>query len=209
MRVLMAALAAAALLGGMARASDPVSGRFDYWVLAVSWLPSWCALEGEARGDRRCGTAQLWGLHGLWPQYEGGWPEFCRSPHRDPTRAETGAQADLFGSSGAAWHQWRKHGRCSGLMPGAYFAASAEALEARILPDLAGLAGGGAVPAIRIAGLAGMADPASGALSQVASCRDGHFLELRICLDREFRPRDCAADVIRRACRGPVALPAP
>ena len=56
-----------------------------------------------------------WVLHGLWPQYEDGWPSFCRTAERDPTRRETAAMADIMGTSGLAWYQWKKHGRCAGL----------------------------------------------------------------------------------------------
>ncbi|MCC6008048.1 MAG: ribonuclease T [Rhodobacteraceae bacterium] len=209
MRTRCLVLFCAALMLLPPRAAADLAGRFDYWLLAVTWMPSWCALEGDARGDARCASAARWGLHGLWPQYESGWPEYCRSPHPDPSRSDTAAQAGLFGASGLAWHQWRKHGRCSGLSPSAYYAASAEALQARILPDLEAFAGTATVPAIRLAGLVRRADSTLGPLSQVAVCREGYFLEIRFCLDRDFGPRACGADVIERACRAPVRLPPP
>ena len=34
---------------------------------------------------------------------------------RDPSRRESQQMADIMGSGGLAWHQWQKHGRCSGL----------------------------------------------------------------------------------------------
>ena len=34
---------------------------------------------------------------------------------------------DIMGSSGLAWHQWKKHGSCSGLSAAEYFAKSREA----------------------------------------------------------------------------------
>ena len=104
-------------------------GEFDHHVLALSWSPSWCRAEGDARGARQCEPHRDhgWILHGLWPQHVRGWPEYCRTPARDPSRAETAELADLFGSAGAAWHQWRKHGRCSDLAPRAYFELAREA----------------------------------------------------------------------------------
>ena len=35
--------------------------------------------------------------------------------------------ADLFGSAGSAWHQWNKHGSCSGLSPDDFYALAREA----------------------------------------------------------------------------------
>ena len=34
---------------------------------------------------------------------------------------------DIMGSSGLAWHQWKKHGSCSGLSAEEYFAKSRKA----------------------------------------------------------------------------------
>ena len=74
---------------GLARADGERSGEFDYWVLALSWSPSWCDAEGDARGSPQCDAARDhgWVLHGLWPQYHRGWPAFCPSPHAPPSRS--------------------------------------------------------------------------------------------------------------------------
>lgn len=104
------------LLAGMARAEPGPPGAFDHYVLALSWSAGWCAVEGDARGADQCHPRHDHGflLHGLWPQHAaGGWPEFCQSPHAPPSRAETRAMADIMGSAGLAWHQWRKHGSCT------------------------------------------------------------------------------------------------
>jgi ribonuclease T2 len=50
---------------------------------ALSWTPNWCAREGDARGAPQCDAGQGWfTLHGLWPQYEEGWPSFCPTGER-------------------------------------------------------------------------------------------------------------------------------
>lgn len=200
MRAVLAVLAALGLAAGAARAEG-----FDYYVLAISWMPGWCAEEGEARGDPRCaGRAEAerpWGLHGLWPQFETGWPEFCRSPHPDATRAETRAAAVLFGSPGAAWHQWRKHGRCSGLAARDYFRAAARALGAVRLPaDLA--ARGPRATGADIARAVLALNPGLGADMLAVTCRGGRLAELRLCLTPELAPRACGADVRARDCGG-------
>ena len=78
------AAAAALLVAPAATGQD-----FDYYLLALSWTPSWCLAEGDHDAEQ-CDPARDLGftLHGLWPQYTaGGWPEFCdAAPADDPSR---------------------------------------------------------------------------------------------------------------------------
>ncbi len=183
------------------------AAAFDYYLLALSWSPSWCASEGSDGDAEQCSPERDLGfmMHGLWPQNEDGWPENCNSSFRDPSRALTAAMADVMGSGGLAWHQWKKHGRCSGLSPEDYFALSRLAFQLMTLPDLAERMSGDAVEAAFVAANDGT--PADGI---VATCRDGLLREVRICLTRELAPRGCGADVLRSACRaGDVFLPSP
>lgn len=196
------------LTAGLARAEGERAGDFDYYVLSLSWSPSWCATEGAARGSPQCDRAAGfgWVLHGLWPQDEdGGWPEYCRATERDPSRAETAAMADIMGTPGAAWYQWKKHGRCSGLASGTYFAAARRLYDALDLdlPD-APRATAAEVEAALLA-----ANPALGPDDLIVTCDDGRLAEVRICLTREFAPRRCAPDVERDACRSRAPLDLP
>jgi ribonuclease T2 len=201
----------AACLLPFATAAQPRSGPdragvFDYYVLAISWTPSWCAAEGDRRGDARCdrGSGMGLALHGLWPQFERGWPEYCLTPHRDPTRAETAAMADLTGSAGLAWHQWNRHGRCSGLSAVAYFDLMRQAITRIALPHPAQF-GQRVVPA-RLAAAFRAANPRMPASSVVVTCRAGRIEEVRICLTRAgLSFRDCAPDLLQRSCRAGMA----
>lgn len=125
----MLALAAAPALADHDRAGD-----FTHYILALSWEPTWCALEGEARGAEECSWGRGFVLHGLWPQREQGWPAFCRTTERDPSRRETAGMADLI-APGLAWHQWKKHGRCAGLPATDYFALMRRAVERVTIPE--------------------------------------------------------------------------
>ena len=120
-----------AAMTGMAMAEGEPAGEFDYYVMALSWSPNFCAIEGDAKGSEQCapGRDHGWVLHGLWPQFERGWPSYCNTVEANPSMGQTEAMADIMGSSGLAWYQWKKHGRCSGLEPKAYFALSREAYE--------------------------------------------------------------------------------
>src|SRR5688500_8715794 len=46
-------------------------GNYDYFVMALSWSPTWCLGHPQDRGQ--CdGRGYGFILHGLWPQYERG-----------------------------------------------------------------------------------------------------------------------------------------
>lgn len=185
-------------------------GEFDYYVLALSWNASWCAAEGDARGADQCDPRHDLGfvLHGLWPQREHDWPEYCRSDVRNPSKRETGEQADLYGSGGLAWHQWKKHGRCSGLSSRQYFAlarATYQKVErpallrqlkdpVRIDPDVVEDAFLEANPWL---------DPDAVRVT----CRDSLIREVRICLDRSLKPRACSRSVARHCPLSRALLP--
>mgnify|MGYP000515746514 CR=1 FL=1 len=188
------------LLAGMARADAPKAGAFDYYVLSLSWTPTWCVLEGDARGSAQCDAGREFGftLHGLWPQHARGWPSYCNSPHREATRSETAAMADIMGSAGLAWHQWKKHGRCSGLSPQAYFAASRSAYEAIERPvQLRQLDREVTLPARLIEEAFLEANPSLQADQVTITCKARRIQEVRVCLSKDLEPRRCGADVIR------------
>ena len=138
MRRIVALLLAAQLAVSAANAQGEPAGAFDYYVLSLSWSPTWCALEGDARGSPQCAASAGfgWVLHGLWPQYETGWPSYCRTDARNPSRSDTAAMADVMGTAGLAWHQWNKHGRCTGLSSQDYFTLSRLAFDRVTRPSV-------------------------------------------------------------------------
>ncbi|WP_284165194.1 ribonuclease T2 [Frigidibacter sp. SD6-1] len=185
------------LAAGPARAEGERAGDFDYYILSLGWSPSWCALEGDARGDRQCDPGRGFGftLHGLWPQYEEGWPSYCRSGIREATRAETAAMADIMGSAGLAWHEWKKHGRCSGLAAGEYFALSREAYRAVAIPAvLRDLARDVRLPASVVEDAFIEANPGLAPGMITVTCEGERIDEVRICLDPDLGFRACAPD---------------
>ncbi|MEM8632492.1 MAG: ribonuclease T2 [Pseudomonadota bacterium] len=208
MRAPILALALALAAPALAEGDQP--GEFDYYVLALSWSPSWCEIEGDAREADQCnpGSGYGWILHGLWPQYEDGWPSDCRTTERDPNRRMTRDMADIMGSSGLAWHQWKKHGRCAGLPAARYFDLSRQAYEAvarpdvfRRLPDPVEIR----PDVIEEAFIA--ANPGLSPSHMTVSCRDGHIVELRVCLTKGLAPRDCTGPAARSCGRAATLLP--
>jgi ribonuclease T2 len=110
--------------GRQAREHEP--GVFDYYLLALSWSPTYCADVGEQRRDPQCSPRRerpfAFVLHGLWPQYERSWPQDCRSADRGYVpRPVASRMLDIMPSERLVFHEYRKHGTCSGLGVDGYF----------------------------------------------------------------------------------------
>ena len=80
---LLAPPPATAQYGGPAHSGVP--SQFDFYVLSLSWSPSFCAETGEryagSSPSLQCGARPYsFVVHGLWPQYDKGFPEYCESP---------------------------------------------------------------------------------------------------------------------------------
>lgn len=191
----LAAMAATPLWADGERA-----GAFDYYVLSLSWSANWCALEGDARGDDQCDPRHDYSftLHGLWPQFDSGYPSYCRTAVRDPSRAETAALADIAGSSGLVWYEWKKHGRCAGLAAADYLALSRKAYEAVAIPEvLARLNRDVKLPASVVEQAFVESNPGLTPPMITITCDQGYIQEARICLTRDLAFRACGADVAR------------
>ena len=196
------------LLATPAIARGEKTGDFDYYVLALSWSPNWCEIEGDAKGSDQCDDRHDhgWVLHGLWPQYEDGWPSFCPTSERQPSRSVTNAQADVFGTAGLAWYQWKKHGVCAGVSAVDYYAKARAAYEAVNRPNvLRKLSKPIKVPAKVIEEAFLKANPDWGADMLTITCKQGHIQEARLCLTQDLDPRICGRDV-RRDCSMTDAL---
>ncbi|TNJ43009.1 ribonuclease T2 [Phaeobacter sp. B1627] len=198
--LLFTILAILGLFPPLARAEGERAGQFDYYVLALSWSPNWCALEGDAKGSPQCDSAEDhgWTLHGLWPQFHRGWPSYCRTTEAAPTRRQTGEMTDIMGTSGLAWHQWKKHGTCSGLSARGYFDLSRTAYEQVTRPAIfRRLDKPVRLPASVVEEAFLKDNPQLSKDSLTITCRDGFIQEARICLSRALTPVPCGRDVIR------------
>lgn len=188
------------LLAPFASAADRDDGDFDYFVLALSWSPNWCELEGDSRNSDQCDDRHEFGfvLHGLWPQYETGWPSNCRSQFRDPPRSATNDMADIMGSSGSAWHQWKKHGRCSGMSAEDYFDSAREAFDNFRKPQILRQIEKPMKVAPEVVEAAILeVNPDLWQDAVTITCKSGMIQEARICLTKDLEFRTCGRDVIR------------
>jgi ribonuclease T2 len=196
MRALLAAFALFAATPALADGER--AGEFDYYVMSLSWSPNWCRMEGDARNSEQCDADFGWVLHGLWPQYHRGWPAYCPTTERQPSRQQTAEMADIMGTSGLAWHQWKKHGVCSGLSASAYYALSREAYGTVTRPEVfRKLDKPVKLPASVVEEAFLKANPGLEKDMVTVTCRDAYIQEVRVCLSRDLTPVPCGRDVVK------------
>lgn len=187
------------------------AGDFDYYVLALSWSPNWCELEGDRKNSEQCDPKHDYGwvMHGLWPQYEKGWPSYCNTSERNPPRSVTNGMVDIMGSSGLAWYQWKKHGKCAGLSGEAYFTTAREAFNAVEKPPVLRKVTATLVIPPKVIEEAFLASNPTLSADQITiTCKSNYIQEARICLTKSLEPRRCGADV-SRDCTAPRPLFSP
>jgi ribonuclease T2 len=171
-------------------------------LLSLSWSPAYCLSSpgaAECNGPRRFGFI----VHGLWPQYERGWPQNCDVRGAVPEDVVQGI-ADLMPARGLVYHEWSAHGTCSGLGPAEFFALVRRAASSVAIPrEFENPTRAMEEPPAAIAAGFQHANPRLPALSIVVTCAAQSVPRLRevhVCLDRDLAPRACSADALRGAC---------
>ena len=186
-------------------------GEFDFYVLSLSWSPTFCATKDGERSTQQCAADKDFRfiVHGLWPQYEKGYPDFCatREPDRVP-RALGETMFDIMPSIGLIGHQWRKHGSCTGLSQRDYFANTRQAFERIRLPsDISRGESRLTLSPDEIEGKFIAANPGMSRRGISTSCEGRRLEEVRICLTKDLQFRDCA-EVDADGCRASsITLP--
>ncbi|MCX2721663.1 ribonuclease T2 family protein [Roseibium salinum] len=187
-------------------------GDFDFYVLSLSWSPTYCKQEGEDASRYQCGVHEPFRfiVHGLWPQYERGYPESCEGPPQRIDRQIAVDMEDIMPSHGLVFHQWRKHGTCSGLDPQDYFSLTRKAFEKIAIPGVfSALETRGKASPATVERAFRLANPGLEDDAMAVSCVDGELEEVRICLTRDLAFRSCPS-VDRAACRAAsLAVPPP
>jgi ribonuclease T2 len=187
-----------------AREND--AGQFDFYVLSLSWSPSFCAAAAE-RGNGRGPTPQCgprpysFVVHGLWPQYDRGFPEYCEVPAPRLKRGIVSSMLDLMPAPRLIYNEWDKHGTCSGLAASDYFDTVRKARGViKIPPQFGDLHEPLSVTPAAVQKAFIKANPGLSASSMAVECDKKRLTEVRICLSKELQFRDCS-EIARRSCR--------
>lgn len=185
------------------------SNRFDFYVLSLSWTPSFCSLHNdEALNQSQCSNPRkTFVVHGLWPQYEHGYPRSCPSSQMGPSANIVTNMQDLMPSRRLVQIEWERHGTCSGLNAAQYFANIRNARARVQVPDFSNLPrqnlNAQEIERAFININRGLGH------NGIAVISDHNLLsEVRICMTKELQFRDCD-EVNARAARplGQIRIP--
>jgi ribonuclease T2 len=209
-RAVAFAVLVCAVTAGTALAQDRASrqnqpGRFDFYVLALSWSPTYCQETAERGREAReqCGMGRPYSfvVHGLWPQYERGFPSDCQMPAPRLNREIMSSMLDLMPAPRLIYHEWDRHGTCSGLAPRAYFDLVRKARETVKIPEaFQSPQTTLTVSPDEVEDAFVNANPGLTRAAIAVTCGGSRLGEVRICMSRELRFRDCG-EIDRRACR--------
>ncbi|MDX2263566.1 MAG: ribonuclease T2 [Hyphomicrobiales bacterium] len=194
----------------------PEAGDFDYYVLAMSWSPTHCQLNGgrRDRDDAQCGGERphAFILHGLWPQWWRRWPEYCWTKKREWVSNEViRDMMDIMPGKGLIIHQYRKHGSCSGMDPERYFGTARALYESIRIPDAFKRPNAQVTTTPDDVEKAFLdANPQLTADMLAVSCKNGLVDEVRVCFSRDRKPAKCGGNEDQaRLCRSDRLLMPP
>ena len=188
--------------------SEGVAGQFDYYLLTLSWSPTYCLTHSDDRAQ--CGSKGYgFVLHGLWPQYQdGGYPEYCGADAPLPAAARRVGES-LFPSPRLVGHEWDRHGRCSGLAALDYFRTADRALAVvQVPPALQTPRQSLQLSAAQVRAAFRSANPMLEADGMAIACTRNELSEVRVCLDQKLRWRSCGRGVRDSCPRGALRIPA-
>jgi ribonuclease T2 len=209
---IVVAIAAAVLVSGFwagtaaaqdVRQNQP--GKFDFYVLSLSWAPTFCAASFERAPDQppppECGQRAVpFVVHGLWPQYDTGFPEFCQQPAPRLDRSVISSMIDLMPPR-LIFNEWDRHGTCSGLSQHAYFETVRKARALVKIPtDYIEAAQEITVAPAEVGDAFVKANPGLTRASVAIACDAKRLTEVRICVGKDLQFHACP-DVEQHSCR--------
>jgi ribonuclease T2 len=163
--------------------NGPVAGHFDNYVLALTWLPAFCEQHpdlaecGFAFHSPDGFAAKHLILHGLWPnqshdsQHSYGFcgvspdiesldqsHQWCQMPNPGLSQAAlSGLAAVMPGANPQScleWHEWYRHGSCSGYSPEEFFNRAGALVRAVAQSNFGNFLAGHAGQTVELADLA-------------------------------------------------------
>jgi ribonuclease T2 len=195
------------------RGPTAASGNFDFYVLSLSWSSGFCAGGGDQKSPDQCavGSHQTFVVHGLWPQFEHGFPADCDPSARPPTRAAMDLTHGVYPDEGLARYEWRKHGTCTGKSATDYFSDVKFARDqVKVPPEFEKLQDDEQVAPLDIARAFQSANPRLRPGMMAIGCQRGVLQEVRICFSKDLRDFRPCPEVARGSCRSrQISVPAP
>lgn len=193
------------------RPKGQTPGNFDFYVLSLSWSPTYCDSDAGQGNRVQCGTGKRfgWVVHGLWPQNERGYPQDCESTEGDRVPDSIAREImDIMPGIGLIGHQWRKHGTCSGLPMADYFALVRQAYDTiRIPPQVSSVRQPLQISPAALEQAFIRSNPGLAGSAVAVTCDSQRVDEVRICLDTTLAFRACP-EVDQRSCkRSDLILP--
>ena len=207
-KVFLISLAFVVATAGAASAQDRrqnAPGEFDFYVLALSWSPSFCEAAAErgnsGRSNVQCSRPYSFVVHGLWPQYERGFPEYCQRPSPRLDRNIMTSMLDLMPAPDLIFSEWDKHGTCSGLGARAYFESIRKARAAVKIPEqFLDLSEPKTIAPSDIEEAFIKVNPGLSSSAISVICTSRRLSEVRVCMSKDMQFRACE-EIDRRACR--------
>jgi ribonuclease T2 len=180
-----------------------VPGQFDYYALVLSWSPTYCAEAGQddaMQCNPNNGRRYAFVLHGLWPQYERGYPSECRLARRPfVPQPVIDTMLDIMPSKRLVIHEYRAHGTCSGLDPVNYFATAHRLFDGIKIPEkFRNPAQVQWVSPSDIRDSFLRANPAFDANMIGVVCGNERLKEVRFCVSKVGKPRACGTNENQR-----------
>lgn len=173
--------------------ADGQPGKFDYYLLTLSWSPEHCA---QAKNDKpQCGSGARYGfvVHGLWPQYNKGYPASCSTTPTVP-KAVIDDMIVTMPSEKLIQHEWEKHGTCSGETVQGYFGLIKSTFNTVKIPDA--FSNPNRPIKTSAADIRKQFLAANPSLQMAVACtKKGYLQEVRLCYDKQMRPTPCGSDV--------------
>jgi len=201
-KLLLLFLATLVALTGFAHAQNKGEpGKFDFYLLNLSWSPEFCSIQGTGP---ECAAHPGFILHGLWPQnYDGTYPVSCEPTRPGPAHPEQ--NLDITPDRSLLEHEWTKHGTCTTLAPDAFFALEHTAFHSLAIPPLfSQLDHEIMMKPAEILTEFSKANPAFPPGSILLSCGNNRLTAIEACLSKDgLKPmrcqglRDCRAQVVR------------
>lgn len=192
------------------KARPEFDANFDFYVLALSWTPTHCKLNNDRADRQQCGSRPFgFTVHGLWPQFNKGYPEFCQSAQSYVPRSIVSQLSAIMPSAGLIGYQWRKHGSCTGLTQAAYFETLKAAYNNITIPaNLRDLTKAQNVNPQQIKNAFLRANSQMNADGIAVTCKKNHLQEIRICMTKDLKFTQCK-QLANNSCKSrSVAMPA-